>query len=218
VERIRKRFIDGGVEYAINERPRLGGKFKLDTKAEATLIPLACSDAPDGRSQWTMQLLANRLIEMGIVDSISDETVRRYLKKTGSGEKAVYAILDNMNVKCPHCQNEADQVKAGKTYSGSQRYKCKLCNRVYTPEPKQQGYEDAIRHQAVKLYVDGMNYRRIARHLGVDHKSVINWVKAYTSQLPDAPQPKAVIKAEMDELFTFIGSKKTGLYNDDRGS
>ncbi len=140
------------------------------------------------------------------------------LPSSGSGEKAVYAILDNMNVKCPHCQNEADQVKAGKTNSGSQRYKCKLCNRVYTPEPKQQGYEDAIRHQAVKLYVDGMNYRRIARHLGVDHKSVINWVKAYTSQLPDAPQPKAVIKAEMDELFTFIGSKKTGLYNDDRGS
>lgn len=82
VERIRKRFIDGGVEYAINERPRVGGKFKLDTKAEATLIALACSDAPDGRSQWTMQLLADRLVEMEIVDSISDESVRRYLKKT----------------------------------------------------------------------------------------------------------------------------------------
>lgn len=82
VERIRKRFIDGGVEAAINERPRLGGKFKLDTKAEATLIALACSDAPEGRSQWTMQLLADRLVEMGIIDSISDETVRRYLKKT----------------------------------------------------------------------------------------------------------------------------------------
>ena len=83
VERIRKKFIDGGVEYAINERRRIGPAFKLDVKAEATLIALACTDAPDGRSQWTMQLLADRLVEMGIVDdSISDETVRRYLKKT----------------------------------------------------------------------------------------------------------------------------------------
>jgi len=70
------------VEYAINELPRVEGKFKLDAKGEATLIALACSDAPDGRSQWTMQLLADRLVEMGIVESISDETVRQYLKKT----------------------------------------------------------------------------------------------------------------------------------------
>jgi len=82
VERIRKKFVEGGVEYAITERPRPGGRLKLDAKAEATLIALACSDAPDGRSQWTMQLLADRLIEMGVVAGISDETVRRYLKKT----------------------------------------------------------------------------------------------------------------------------------------
>ena len=82
VERIRKKFIDGGVDYAINELPRVGGKFKLDAKGEATLIALACSDAPTGRSQWTMQLLADRLVDMGIVDTIADETVRRYLKKT----------------------------------------------------------------------------------------------------------------------------------------
>lgn len=82
VERIRKKFIEGGMEFAINERPRLGGKPMLDNKAEATLIALACSDAPEGRSEWTMQLLADRLVEMGVVDRISDETVRRYLKKT----------------------------------------------------------------------------------------------------------------------------------------
>lgn len=82
VERIRKKFVEGGIEWAINERPRPGSRLKLDDKAEATLIALACSDAPDGRSQWTMQLLADRLVEMGIVDTISDETVRRYLKKT----------------------------------------------------------------------------------------------------------------------------------------
>lgn len=82
VERTRKKFIEGGVRWAINEKPRLGGQHKLDAKAEATLIALACSDAPEGRSNWTMQLLADRLVDMGMVDSISDETVRRYLKKT----------------------------------------------------------------------------------------------------------------------------------------
>ena len=82
VERMRKKFIEGGVDFAIHERPRPGGRPKLDAKAEATLIALACSDAPEGRSVWTMQLLADRLVEMGLVESISDETVRRYLKKT----------------------------------------------------------------------------------------------------------------------------------------
>lgn len=71
------------------------------------------------------------------------------------------------------------------------------------------GYPEALRQQAVKLYVDGMNYRRIARHLRVDHKSVINWVKAYTDQLPPAPVPSDVNNAELDELFTFVGKKKT---------
>ena len=121
-------------------------------------------------------------------------------------------------IKCPHCNETEDQVKAGKTRTGSQRYKCKPCNRRYTPNPKAQGYPDAIRQQAVRLYVDGMNYRRIARHLGVDHKSVINWVKAYTTQLPDAPQPADVVKAEMDELYTFVGAKKPRLRDDNRRS
>jgi len=111
---------------------------------------------------------------------------------------------------CPHCHKTEDQVKAGKTKAGSQRYKCNDCNRLYTPEPKQQGYCDDIRKQAVRMYVDGMNYRRIARHLGVDHKSVMNWVNAYAAQLPNAPQPDDVNNAEMDELFTFIKKKKTG--------
>jgi sulfur relay (sulfurtransferase) DsrC/TusE family protein len=62
-----------------------------------------------------------------------------------------------------------------------------------------------------------MNYRRIARYLGVDHKSVIHWVKAYTAQLPAAPQPRQVVKAEMDE-YTFVGSKKPRLRDADRGS
>lgn len=77
-------------------------------------------------------------------------------------------------------------------------------------------YSDALRRQALKLYVDGINFRRIARHLGVDHKTIINWVNAQIAQLPEAPNPDDVNNAEMDELFTFVESKKTSLCDDDR--
>jgi len=112
--------------------------------------------------------------------------------------------------KCPYCQAEANQMKAGLTESGSQRYKCGKCNRRYTPEPKEHGYPNEMRQQAVKLYADGVNYRRIGRILGVDHVTVMLWVKAHSDQLADQPpQPPEVGVVEMDELFTYIGNKKT---------
>jgi transposase len=82
VARIRQRFVEGGVKHALTEDHRPGGKRKLDDKHEAFLIATACSDAPEGRKTWTMQLLADRLVEVKMVDTISDETVRRTLKKT----------------------------------------------------------------------------------------------------------------------------------------
>jgi transposase len=82
VERIRKRFVtEGGLEDALNERPRPGGKRKLTGKQEAYLLALASSDPPQGNKHWTMQLLADRLVELEVVDSLSDETVRRTLKR-----------------------------------------------------------------------------------------------------------------------------------------
>lgn len=82
VERARRKFHDGGVEHALCERPRPGAARTLDGTGEAALIALACSDPPTGRTCWTMQLLADRLVELRLVDAISDETVRRTLKKT----------------------------------------------------------------------------------------------------------------------------------------
>jgi DNA-binding CsgD family transcriptional regulator len=71
-------------EKRLEDLRRMGSKPKLDAKQESLLIALACSDAPEGRAEWTMQLLADRLVELKAVDSISDETVRRTLKKTSS--------------------------------------------------------------------------------------------------------------------------------------
>jgi transposase-like protein len=83
------------------------------------------------------------------------------------------------------------------------------CKRKYTPEPKIQGYSDEKRKQALQMYVDGMNFRRIGRHLGIHHRTVSLWVKAQAALLPEPPMPSDVREAEMDELFTFIGDKKT---------
>jgi transposase len=82
VERVRKKFVQEGLELAINEKPRPGKPKKLVGSAEAFLIATACSDPPLGRSNWTMQLLADKMIQLSVVDNISDETVRRTLKKT----------------------------------------------------------------------------------------------------------------------------------------
>jgi hypothetical protein len=68
----------------LSERPRPGGRRKLDSRQEAFLIALACSTPPEGRACWTMQLLAEKLVEIQVVEAISDETVRRTLKKTSS--------------------------------------------------------------------------------------------------------------------------------------
>lgn len=76
-------------ERSLEDKPRPGGKAKLDTKQEAFLVALACSDAPDGYESWTMQLLADKLVELKVIDApISDETVRVRLKKMKSNRGA----------------------------------------------------------------------------------------------------------------------------------
>lgn len=81
VERTRKRFVEGNLEQALSELPRPGAKRKLDGKQEALLLATACSTPPEPRARWTMQLLADKLVELKVVDTISDETIRRTLKR-----------------------------------------------------------------------------------------------------------------------------------------
>ncbi len=81
VERVRKRFVEQGPEAALTERPRPGGKRRLDGRTEAFLVALACSIPPDERKCWTMQLLADKLVDLTDIDKVSADTVRRALKK-----------------------------------------------------------------------------------------------------------------------------------------
>jgi transposase len=82
VARTRQRFAVDGLEAALGERPRPGGARKLSPKQEAHLIALACSTAPAGKGRWALRLLADRMVELGHVEALSYETVRRTLKKT----------------------------------------------------------------------------------------------------------------------------------------
>lgn len=113
-------------------------------------------------------------------------------------------------ITCPHCQRTDQQVKVGLTQSGSQRYLCKGCRRKYTPVPKDRTYPDAVRRKALELYVDGLGFRRIERVLGVSRQTVATWVNKHADALPPAPTPPAPLEVnELDELFTFVGKKKT---------
>ena len=85
VARERRRFCEDGLEVAL--MPRKPGRPRrrvLDGRAEARLVALACSEPPEGRASWTLRLLADRMVELGVVEGVSHETVRRTLKKTSS--------------------------------------------------------------------------------------------------------------------------------------
>jgi transposase len=84
LERLRRRFVEEGLEASLRERPRPGARPKLGPTQQAFVVALACTKPPEGRERWTMQLLADRVVELRIVPDITDEAIRRLLKRTSS--------------------------------------------------------------------------------------------------------------------------------------
>ena len=84
VAAVRRRFAAGGLEAALTERPRSGGPATFDGKVEAAVVAVACSPVPAGRAEWTVSLIAGRLVELGVVETISGRTVGRVPKKAVS--------------------------------------------------------------------------------------------------------------------------------------
>jgi len=84
IARTRQRFVEESLEAALTDHPRPGAKPKLTPKQQAFVVALACTKPPEGRLRWTMQLLADRLVELEVIPDISDEAIRRLLKKTRS--------------------------------------------------------------------------------------------------------------------------------------
>ena len=83
IERLRKRYVEEGLDVALKGKPRLNlDKKKFDGEVESKLIALRCSEPEAGRSSWTLQLLADKMVALNYVESISHESVRQILKKT----------------------------------------------------------------------------------------------------------------------------------------
>ena len=82
VQNIKERFLDGGIENALYDKPRSGAPTKFEGKHRAQITALACSDAPEGYAKWSLTLLADKAVELGIVDEISRSQLDRILKKT----------------------------------------------------------------------------------------------------------------------------------------
>ena len=116
-----------------------------------------------------------------------------------------------MNKVCRSCQNKKEQIKSGRNRSGTQRFMCRGCGKTSTPEPRERGYSEEVREKAVRMYVEGNNFRRIGRLLDVNHQSVVNWVNAYHEKVKEtAALPVRAPIIEIDELWSFVGEKKTG--------
>lgn len=131
---------------------------------------------------------------------------------------------------CPHCGVDQHQVKNGRAPSGNARFKCQRCQRTYSLVKKTAGYPPETRLRAVQMYLDGTNFRRVGRFLGVNYQSVVNWVREYHNKaranvvgfpyensapsaietLPhdDRNATASLDVVEGDEIFTFIGDKK----------
>jgi transposase-like protein len=102
---------------------------------------------------------------------------------------------------CPICSSENGQIRSGFTSSGSQRMQCKACGSRYTPLPKEQGYDDEIRLQALTLHLEGVSLREIGRLLEVNHQSVANWIKSFENYFPEDLPPSILEIAELDGYY-----------------
>ena len=91
ISQIAKRFVTGGLEAALGRKEQANRHRKIDGRVEAHIIAIACSEAPEGRERWTLQLIADELVRLGVVDSISDTAVMETLKNTNLslGKKGV---------------------------------------------------------------------------------------------------------------------------------
>ena len=110
---------------------------------------------------------------------------------------------------CPYC--DSTEIRKNGKRRGKQNHICVKCGRqfidAYSP-PK--GYSDEIKQDCLKSYVNGMGFRAIERSKGVHHTTVIYWLKQIGEKLPDAPPINEIPEVgELDELETFVGSKKT---------
>ena len=108
---------------------------------------------------------------------------------------------------CPKC-NSGSYVKDG-NLRGLQRYKCKGCNFRYTVLRKSDVKSIETKRLALELYLEGLGFRAIGRYLKVSHVSVYNWIRSWGEKAEELKSGQEISVMELDEMHTYIGSKKT---------
>jgi transposase-like protein len=113
------------------------------------------------------------------------------------------------SIKCPECQS--NHINKNGQKRGKQNHICIDCGRQFIDcYEAQQGYSEEVKRECLIMYVNGMGFRAIERIKGVHHTSIMNWVKQVGELLPNAYAPETIpLVGELDELETFVGSKKT---------
>ncbi len=118
-------------------------------------------------------------------------------------------------MNCPQCKSSCNQKNGFRR--GKQSYRCKDCGCQFVENPKPRAYSNEVKQLCLKMYVNGMGFRAIARVTDIDHGTIINWVKEKGEKLPDEPQDEEIPEiTEIDELYakryplgqTFVGCKK----------
>ena len=119
--------------------------------------------------------------------------------------------MNNGEMECPHCTST--HVTKNGHRRGKQNYHCQSCGRQFIASYSTKGYTDQVKRHCLTLYVNGMGFRAIERCTGVNHNTVIQWVKQSGEQLADAPSGQMIPElAQIDELQTFVGSKKNKIW------
>ncbi len=116
-------------------------------------------------------------------------------------------------MNCPYCAS--NHIRKNGHRRGKQNYLCVDCERQFIESYSKRGYNDEIKQQCLTMYVNGIGFRAIERLTGVNHNTVINWVKEVAGKLPDAPEHSEIPEvAQVDELETFVSKKKQNLVMD----
>jgi insertion element IS1 protein InsB len=114
--------------------------------------------------------------------------------------------LHNRGMICPHCKSS--KISKNGHRRGKQNYICRDCERQFVEYYSSVGYSDEIKERCLKMYVNGTGFRAIERQTGVNHNTIINWVRKAVKSLPDAPESSEIPEiTQVDELETFIGKK-----------
>ena len=115
-------------------------------------------------------------------------------------------------MKCKACNDETNQIKAGKTKAGTQKYKCKICGKYYTQESNKRDHSEETKNQAIKLYLEGNSGRAVDRILGIWKNMCLYWIRKYAKNIEPKETPNTRVNASKWMSCTASSREKNRFY------